>query len=279
MRKRKNRVRFSEQPVETQHERSEMFTVDKIEPEENEHDSRSLLDDASNGTSVTPFNLDDELAEYSIASQVASKAAEDEVKDGDDDDDDDDDENLSRLSGGNISSDEDVQPIEKRRKRNVEEEDSWENEDSEGDPNGPEQDVDQAPKRRRVESSLTEADAVGTIVRLLGEDETVSQALQRLTGSMHETVSEAVKALGSVAESQREELIERIPNWLLCWGYASEGNTHGPFEVGQLNKWARARYFMQRKVGWVRGAGGSRWWRAAEIFRPVSASGIYSNSK
>lgn len=275
MRKRQQRVRFSEQPLETQHETSEMFTEDKIEPEDNEHDSRSLLDDVSNGTTVTPFNLDEELAENSIASAVASKSAECDVKDEEEDD----DENLSRLSGGNVSSDEDVQPIEKQRRRTAEEEHSWENEDSDGDQNGSEQDVGQAPKRRRVGSSLTEADAVGTIVRLLRDDESVSQALQRLTGSVHETVSEAVNVLGTVSESRREELIGRIPKWLLCWGYPSEEKTHGPFGVRQLNEWARARYFMQRKVGWVRGASGLQWWRAAEIFRPVSASGINSKSK
>lgn len=122
-------------------------------------------------------------------------------------------------------------------------------------------------------------DNVGTLLREVQAGETLAQTLERIRHSdqvendmKYDLIVDACVCLrshyeGDLQEADRDTILKIAPKWELCWGDQPSGDQFGPFHVDAFSTWARARYFVQTKIAWVRPVGGSKWWRAADIFR------------
>lgn len=247
MGKRKRQVRFKDkleeiEPVTIQSHHGDI--VDNVNSDDEDDGLTSLLHDVSNDTNVTPFDLVQELK----GGVQAEGSDDDEEKD----------HNIGE------DSDDDMERIRTKNKRGSDEDETSEGEEEETETMG---------KRQRLEAA-THADAVGMLGTYLKQGETPAQALRRLgeDATARMGVVRGCEGCGGVVTGvKKEEIMKRVDKWELWWGddgmkQKQGSDVHGPFTVEQYLEWARARYFVQANVGWVRGVGGRQWWKASDVF-------------
>lgn len=290
MSKRKRSVRFT---LPQSDERPDTDFEAPKNGEEQDTSSCSLLNDCTNTTTVTSFDLTEELRTGvdreadGIIPQYLANLTDDGPSDEDSSDDDHEDlvPDADRLQmahkssspstdeeqndGGSAASPESAPPI------------NGESPNSSSPPPA---------KRPRTgstsEQPTTKQDAIAQLSVLLKTGETMAKSLQRVretstdektTVSIRNKMESALNVLREHVQKDgcdlgqfcKKELLDLVDKWQLCWGdspAAQDRGCHGPFDTSAFLVWARARYFVQQKIGWVRPVGAQRWWRASDVF-------------